>query len=162
MDNRKGIQASNTTKGNPFAGIFWVVLTVLLLNWLIFPNIAKERIKDTDYVTFINKVDSGKVKDVAIKNGQIYFTTEEGGKTYAYETGATNDPQLVDRLLKAESPNKNYKITFTQIVPRENSPLLNFILMWVLPGLIVTGGLKPGEGIVAKGTGLVREGTQVK
>ena len=136
MDNRKGIQASNTTKGNPFAGIFWVILTVLLLNWLIFPNIAKERIKDTDYVTFINKVDSGKVKDVAIKSGQIYFTTEEGGKTYAYETGATNDPQLVDRLLKAESPNKNYKITFTQIVPRENSPLLNFILMWVLPGLI--------------------------
>lgn len=47
-------------------------------------------------------------------------------------------------------------------MPRENSPLLNFILMWVLPGLIVTGGLKPGEGIVAKGTGLVREGTQVK
>ena len=136
MDNRKGIQASNTTKGNPFAGIFWVILTVLLLNWLIFPNIAKERIKDTDYVTFINKVDSGKVKDVAIKSGQIYFTTEEGGKTYAYETGATNDPQLVDRLLKAKSPNKNRKVTFTQIVPRENSPLLNFILMWVLPGLI--------------------------
>lgn len=162
MDNRKGIQASNTTKGNPFAGIFWVILTVLLLNWLIFPNIAKEQIRDTDYVTFINKLDSGKVKDVAIKSGQIYFTTEEGGKTYAYETGATNDPQLVDRLLKAKSPNKNRKVTFTQIVPRENSPLLNFILMWVLPGLIVTGGLKPGEGIVAKGTGLVREGTQVK
>ena len=136
MNNRKGIQAANPTKGNPFAGIFWVILTVLLLNWLIFPNIAKERIKDTDYVTFINKVDSGKVKDVAIKSGQIYFTTEEGGKTYAYETGATNDPRLVDRLLKAESPNKNHKITFTQIVPRENSPLLNFILMWVLPGLI--------------------------
>ena len=136
MNNRKGIQAANPTKGNPFAGIFWVILTVLLLNWLIFPNIAKERIKDTDYVTFINNVDSGKVKDVAIKNGQIYFTTEEGGKTYAYETGATNDPRLVDRLLKAESPNKNHKITFTQIVPRENSPLLNFILMWVLPGLI--------------------------
>ena len=136
MNNRKGIQAANPTKGNPFAGIFWVILTVLLLNWLIFPNIAKERIKDTDYVTFINKVDSGKVKDVAITNGQIYFTTEEGGKTYAYETGATNDPRLVDRLLKAESPNKNHKITFTQIVPHENSPLLNFILMWVLPGLI--------------------------
>ena len=136
MDNRKGIQAANPTKGNPFAGMFWVILTVLLLNWLIFPNIAKERIKDTDYVTFINKVDSGKVKDVAIKSGQIYFTTEEGGKTYAYETGATNDPQLVDRLLKAKSPNKNRKVTFTQIVPRENSPLLNFILMWVLPGLI--------------------------
>ena len=136
MNTRRKNQTPSTSKGNPFAGIFWGVLIVLLLNWLIFPNIAKEQIKDTDYVTFINKVDSGKVKDVAIKSGQIYFTTEEGGKTFAYETGATNDPQLVDRLLKAESPNKNHKITFNQIVPRENSPLLNFILMWVLPGLI--------------------------
>ena len=136
MDTRRKNQTPSTSKGNPFAGIFWGILIVLLLNWLIFPNIAKEQIKDTDYVTFINKVDSGKVKDVAIKSGQIYFTTEEGGKTFAYETGATNDPQLVDRLLKAESPNKNHKITFNQIVPRENSPLLNFILMWVLPGLI--------------------------
>ena len=121
---------------NPFMGFFWGILIVLLLNGLIFPNIAQRQIKDTDYGTFIEKVDSGVVKEVAIKSGQILFTAEENNKTQAYRTGATNDPQLVDRLLNAESPNENHKIAFNQIVPQENSPLLNFILWWVLPGLL--------------------------
>ena len=127
---------NNVPKSNPLMGFFWGILIVLLLNGLIFPNIAKEQIKNTDYGTFIEKVDSGVVKEVAIKNSQIYFTVEEEGKTNAYQTGATNDPQLVDRLLNAKSPNEDHKISFTQIVPQENSPILNFILMWVLPGLI--------------------------
>ena len=127
---------NNVPKSNPLMGFFLGILIVLLLNGLIFPNIAKEQIKNTDYGTFIKKVDSGVVKEVAIKNSQIYFTVEEEGKTNAYQTGATNDPQLVDRLLNAKSPNEDHKISFTQIVPQENSPILNFILMWVLPGLI--------------------------
>ena len=76
------------------------------------------------------------VKDVVIESGQIYFTTQEGNKTSAYQTGAINDPQLVDRLLEAKSPNEDGKISFNQVIPQENSPLLNFVLMWVLPGLI--------------------------
>lgn len=121
---------------NPFTGFLWGILIVLLLNGLIFPNIATRQIKNADYGTFIENVDAGKVKDVTIKNNKIYFTTEENGRTVAYQTGETNDPQLVDRLLRAKSPNDNNKISFNQIVPQENSPILNFILMWVLPGLI--------------------------
>ena len=136
MNQNKNQQQPNPPKVNPLMGFFWGILIVLLLNGLIFPNIAQKQIKDTDYVTFIEKVDSGIVKDVAIKSGQIFFTTQEHGDTYAYKTGATDDPQLVDRLLKAESPNDNHKISFNQIVPQENSPILNFILWWVLPGLI--------------------------
>ena len=126
----------STPKMNPFMGFFWGILIVLLLNGLIFPNIAQRQIKDTDYGAFIEKVDSGLVREVAIKSGQILFTADENGKTQTYRTGATNDPQLVDRLLNAKSPNENCKIAFNQIVPQENSPLLNFILWWVLPGLL--------------------------
>lgn len=134
--NNKSEQASNNMKWNPYIGFLLGILIVLLLNGLVFPQIAKQQIVETDYGSFINKVDSGKVKDVAIKSGKIFFTIEEKGKTQAYQTGETNDPQLVERLLNASSPNKNHKITFTQVVPRENSPILDFILMWVLPGLI--------------------------
>ena len=134
--NKMKQPSTNTPKINPFMGFFWGILIVLLLNGLIFPNIAQRQIKDTDYGTFINKVDSGLVKEVAIKSGHIYFTAEESGKTNAYQTGATNDPQLVDRLLNADSPNENRKIAFNQVVPQENSPILNFLLMWILPGLI--------------------------
>ena len=130
-------QNQRTTKGNPFIGFLWGILIVLFLNWLIFPNLTNRRITATDYGTFIDKMDEGKIKEVMIKNNQIYFTVaEEGDRTMTYQTGEINDPQLVDRLLEAKSPNSNGKISFNQIVPQENSPILNFILMWILPGLI--------------------------
>ena len=121
---------------NPYWGLLVGILIVLFLNGLLVPTLTGRQIKSTDYGTFIVKVDSGLVKDVVIESGQIYFTTQEGNKTSAYQTGAINDPQLVDRLLKAKSPNEDGKISFNQVIPQENSPLLNFVLMWVLPGLI--------------------------
>lgn len=72
-----------------------------------------------------------------IKSSQIFFTAvDKNGETNTFQTGETNDPQLVERLLDADSPNENGKIAFNQIVPEENSPILNFLLMWILPGLI--------------------------
>ena len=121
---------------NPYWGLLVGILIVLFLNGLLVPTLTGRQIKSTDYGTFIAKVDSGLVKDVVIERGQIYFTTQEGNKTSAYQTGAINDPQLVDRLLEAKSPNEDGKISFNQVIPQENSPLLNFVLMWVLPGLI--------------------------
>ena len=118
-------------------GALLVMLIVLFLNGFIFPLFSPNRITPTDYGAFIERVDSGQVKEVMIKNGQIYFTAlTDGGKTATYRTGAIDDPQLVDRLLAAGSSNESGKISFTQIVPQENSPILNFILMWVLPGLL--------------------------
>lgn len=118
-------------------GVLWGLLIVLLLNWLIFPMFNSQQIITTDYGMFIEKVNEGKVKEVAIKNGQIYFSVAgENGSTQTYQTGAVNDPELVDRLLNAASPNESGKISFSQIVPQENSPIVNFLLMWILPGLI--------------------------
>ena len=115
----------------------WVILIVLFLNGLIFPMFTKEQIIPTDYGAFIEKVDSGMVKEVVIKENQIYFTTAgQGDKTVVYQTGEINDPRLVDRLLAAESPNPDKRIAFNQEVPKENSPILNFLLLWILPGLI--------------------------
>lgn len=127
---------SRPQKGNPFVTFLWVILIVLFLNWLIFPNLTGQKIKSTDYGTFIEKMEEGSIKEVMIKSGQIYFTVADKGDVTTYQTGEVNDPQLVDRLLKAKSPNKDGKVAFTEIVPEENSPFLNFILMWVLPGLL--------------------------
>lgn len=77
------------------------------------------------------------MREVMIEDKQIYFTADnEKGQQTTYQTGEINDPQLVDRLLQAKSPNQSGKIAFNQIVPQENSPILNFILMWILPGLL--------------------------
>lgn len=130
-------QNQRPKKGNTWTDFLWVILIVLFLNGLIFPMFTKEQIIPTDYGAFIEKVDGGMVKEVVIKGNQIYFTTAgQGDKTVVYQTGEINDPRLVDRLLAAESPNPDNRIAFNQVVPRENSPILNFLLWWILPGLI--------------------------
>lgn len=136
MDKKKEYQNSKKTEQNPYIGILIGLLLVLLLNGLLFPNIGSNRVIATDYISFIEKVDEGKVKDVVIKDNEIFFTVDDNGKIVAYKTGETNDPELVERLLNAQSPNESNKITFNKVVPQENSPILNFFLFWVLPGII--------------------------
>lgn len=133
---KQEVSGTRPQKGNPFVSFLWVILIVLFLNWLIFPNLMNRKIRATDYSTFVEKMDAGAIKEVMVKSGQIYFTVLENGEELTYQTGEIEDPHLVDRLLKAKSPNANGKITFSEIVPEENSPVLNFILMWILPGLL--------------------------
>lgn len=130
-------EKQNARKTNPYYGFLLGILIVLFLNGLVFPRFGKGRIVTTDYGNFIALVDSGRVKEVMIKSNQIFFTAQDGnGEIRTYQTGEINDPKLVDRLLEAKSPNADGKIAFNVIVPQENSPILNFLLMWVLPGLI--------------------------
>lgn len=131
------MEQEKKTSGNHYYG--WLVMLGLLLlfNAVIFPNMVKKQIVDTDYGTFINLVDSGKVKKVNIEKNRILFSVANGEDTEKiYQTGPMNDPQLVERLLQAESPNENGQVMFTQIIPKENSPILSFLLLWVLPALL--------------------------
>lgn len=99
---------------------------------------VERQIISTDYGDFMEKVDAGEIKEVMIEEGKIYFSVEgkTDDKNIVYQTGEMNDPDLVNRLLNANSPNENGKIAFTRVIPKENSPLINFLLLWVLPGVI--------------------------
>ena len=134
---KQDLSKQPTKRGNPYMGFLWGILIVLFLNGLVFPSLMDRKIYKTDYGDFIEKVNSGQVREVMIENKQIYFTADnDKGEQTTYQTGEINDPQLVDRLLQAKSPNQTGKIAFNQIVPRENSPILNFLLMWILPGFL--------------------------
>ena len=134
---KQDLSKQPTKRGNSYMGFLWGILIVLFLNGLVFPSLMDRKIYKTDYGYFIEKVNSGQVREVMIENKQIYFTADnDKGEQTTYQTGEINDPQLVDRLLQAKSPNQTGKIAFNQIVPRENSPILNFLLMWILPGFL--------------------------
>ena len=134
---KQDLSKQPTKRGNSYMGFLWGILIVLFLNGLVFPSLMDRKIYKTDYGDFIEKVNSGQVREVMIENKQIYFTADnDKGEQTTYQTGEINDPQLVDRLLQAKSPNQTGKIAFNQIVPRENSPILNFLLMWILPGFL--------------------------
>ncbi|MDR2038305.1 MAG: ATP-dependent zinc metalloprotease FtsH [Bacteroidales bacterium] len=131
------MEEQKKSPGNPYYTFTVLLIILMLLNTIVFPQLFKQKIIDTDYGTFIKKIEDGEVKKVNIDEHKIYFSTiDESDAEAMYQTGAVNDPDLVDRLLNATSPNDSGNIEFTKSIPRENSPILNFILMWVLPGLI--------------------------
>lgn len=141
MDEEKkkpNLNNNQNQKYSPIWGFVIVTAIVLLFNWLVFPSMVERQIISTDYGDFMEKVDAGEIKEVMIEEGKIYFSVEgkTDDKNIVYQTGEMNDHDLVNRLLNANSPNENGKIAFTRVIPKENSPLINFLLLWVLPGVI--------------------------
>ncbi|MBR4646404.1 MAG: ATP-dependent zinc metalloprotease FtsH [Bacteroidales bacterium] len=130
-------------------GLVCVVCLLLLLNYFITPLATSHSVENTDYGTFVTTVESGKVKQVVIQENQIYYTTAD--KTY--RTGAVDDPGLVDRLLDASSPNDSGKIEFVQKVQSQQSPIVQFLLWWILPGLLFYLMFRAMSRRIGKGNG---------
>lgn len=112
-----------------------VFLIVMLFNAFLLPVLSKSRVKEVPYSTFLSMVDNAEVSKVQIENGQITFTPKDENDTLVYTTGQMNDPNLIQRLEEAGN------IEFTEITPQENSPIMSFLLTWLLPtaGLVLLG-----------------------
>ena len=106
-------------------------IVLLLLNALVFPELLQAEVKEVGYNEFLTMVESGTIKEVARDEtaGTITFTTEENGETQYYKTGIWPDETLVDRLSKAG-------VEFSASIPTQASPLLSFLISWVLPILL--------------------------
>ncbi|MEN6595066.1 MAG: ATP-dependent zinc metalloprotease FtsH [Clostridiaceae bacterium] len=114
--------------------IYYAVIAaimLLLLNALVFPELLQAEVKEVGYNEFLTMVESGTIKEVARDEtaGTITFTTEENGETQYYKTGIWPDETLVDRLSKAG-------VEFSASIPTQASPLLSFLISWVLPILL--------------------------
>ncbi|WP_349254236.1 ATP-dependent zinc metalloprotease FtsH [Paenibacillus sp. RC67] len=105
------------------------LLVILLINSIVMPAISNYSVKEVDYGTFLRMVKDGQVKQVDIQDNVIVFTPVDTSEVKMYKTGAVEDPKLVDRLYDA-------KVSFNRIIPRQMSPILNFLLSWILPFLI--------------------------
>ena len=159
MENKRNRnQGSGQSSWFTWNSVFWMIVLLLLFNGIFYPFFGKEEVRDADYITFLQDVQKGKVKKVLIKDNVVYFTMDEKVKQQSllgsnakkaqpkyvtkevtYKTVEVNDPQLVDRLLKAKSPTKSGRIEFSKTLPQKNSPLMDFFLWWVLPALIFYG-----------------------
>ncbi len=125
-------QQKNTKK--PLIFYYAVVMIIMmLLNTLVLPSLVKTQITQVDYGTFLTQVEQGNVNKVEIQNNQIVFTAKDSsGKEGIYNTGQMDDPDLVNRLHEKG-------VSFSKIGPKENSPIVTFILSWIIPILIFFG-----------------------
>ena len=107
-----------------------VMIALMLINSLAVPLIAQHSIQEVDYGTFMEMTENKEIGQVQQQDNQILFTDKEGTKVF--KTGLMDDPDLVYRLRESGAE-------FGSEIIEETSPLLSFLLSWILPIMIFIG-----------------------
>ena len=107
-----------------------VLLLILLFNLIAVPWIAERQIEEVDYGTFMTMTEENNIGQVDVQNNQIVFTDKENQQIY--KTGLMDDPGLIDRLHNSDA-------VFSSEIIEEASPILSFLLTWILPMAIFIG-----------------------
>ena len=102
------------------------MLVLILLNALVMPSIYKASISEVSYSEFLDMLDKKCITRAEIENDAITFLATTDGKQGIYTTGRIDDDQLVERMRSAG-------VDFAKSIPTQNSPLLEFLMTWILP-----------------------------
>ena len=116
--------------------IFYYLLALvalLLLNAFLVPSLTRGTIKEVNYSEFLQMLRDGQVQEVQVEQDVILFV-DNAERPQIYEAGRMEDPELVDRLEEAKS---QYGLEYGQVVVEEMSPLMSFLLTWVLPIVVM-------------------------
>ena len=102
------------------------MLVLILLNALVMPSIYKASISEVSYSEFLDMLDKKCITQAEIEDNAITFLATTDGKQGIYTTGRIDDDQLVERMRSAG-------VDFAKSIPTQNSPLLEFLMTWILP-----------------------------
>ena len=107
-----------------------VLLALLLFNFLAMPWLSQRQVKEVDYGTFMTMTEEKQIGKVEVQDNQILFTNKE--EKQVYKTGLMTDPDLVNRL-------KASGAEFSSEIQEQMSPVLSFLLSWLVPILFFVG-----------------------
>ena len=117
----------------PLIYYYVIVLIVLLVfNFLLMPWAAERQVREVSYDTFrqmTEEKDIGRV-DINQEDNEIVFTNKD--EDQIYKTGMVSDPDLTQRLYDSGA-------VFSGQIIEQASPILTFLLSWILPILIFVG-----------------------
>ena len=117
----------------PLIYYYAIVLAVLLLfNFLLMPWAAERQVQEVGYDTFIEMTEKEEIGQVQInqEDNEVIFTNKDGDKIY--KTGKLEDPGMTERLYASGAK-------FSGQIIEQMSPVLSFILSWILPIAIFIG-----------------------
>ena len=112
----------------PLIFYYCIVLAVLLLfNLIAMPRISEHQIKEVDYGTFMTMTEENNIGKVDVQTNRIVFTDRE--EKQIYKTGLMDDPGLIERLHNSDA-------VFSSEIIKQTSPILSFLVSWILPLVI--------------------------
>ena len=115
----------------PFIFYYLIALVaIMLINSLLVPQIVQRAVKEVDYNTFMQMTYDKQIDEVQVQDNQIVFTAKND-KTI-YKTGLMDDPDRTQRLYDSGAK-------FSSEIVEEASPLLSFLISWLLPLIIIIG-----------------------
>ena len=117
----------------PLIYYYVIVLIVLLVfNFLLMPWAAERRVQEVSYDTFMQMTEEKDIGQVDInqEDNEIVFTNKD--EDQIYKTGMVSDPDLTQRLYDSGA-------VFSGQIIEQASPILTFLLSWILPILIFVG-----------------------
>ena len=127
------MKQDGTPPRKPIIFYYVIVLAVLLMvNMLILPYLNTQRITEVDYSTFLDMLHANVVKKVEVQDSAITFAAEFNGAQAIFKTGRMDDPDLLARLQSA-------KVEFGKAIPETVSPIIEILISWVLPLVIIVG-----------------------
>lgn len=114
----------------PFIFYYLIALVaIMLINSLLVPQIVQRAVKEVDYNTFMQMTYDKQIDEVQVQDNQIVFTAKD--KTI-YKTGLMDDPDRTQRLYDSGAK-------FSSEIVEEASPILSFLISWLLPLIIIIG-----------------------
>ena len=108
-----------------YYGVAMVI--ILLFNLFAMPMLESAMVTEVDYGTFMTMTQEKNIGKVEIQYNQIIFT-DKADETI-YKTGVMNDPNLTERLYNAGA-------VFASPIAKEASPIMSFLMSWILPMVI--------------------------
>ena len=108
-----------------YYGVAMVI--ILLFNLFAMPMLQSAVVTEVDYGTFMTMTQEKNIGKVEIQYNQIIFT-DKADETI-YKTGVMNDPNLTERLYNAGA-------VFASPIAKEASPIMSFLMSWILPMVI--------------------------
>ncbi len=115
----------------PFIFYYLIALVaIMLINSLLVPQIVQRAVKEVDYNTFMQMTYDKQIDEVQVQDNQIVFTAKDD-KTI-YKTGLMDDPDRTQRLYDSGAK-------FSSEIVEEASPVLSFLISWLLPLIIIIG-----------------------
>ena len=122
-------EVKNTRK--PLIFYYAIALIVLmLLNALVFPRALSAQVEEVDYGVFLQMADAGNISEAQVTDTEIIFADKNSPTRY-YKTGRMDDIFLVQRLYDAGI------VQFGTPIIEQMSPILSFLLTWVLPIVVM-------------------------